>query len=77
MLVKLKQGCRSMWQSTTLSFQFSDHATKLFKIMFPDSKIAKMFACSHTKTAAIITVALLRTMNNLLLTFQAIPSPFL
>lgn len=41
-----------------LSFQTSDHATKLFKVMFSDSAIAKQFASGHTKTAAIITDAL-------------------
>ena len=41
-----------------LSFQTSDHATKLFPRMFPDSEYAKKFACGHTKTAAIIKHAL-------------------
>ena len=41
-----------------ISFQTSDHATKLFHQMFPDSNIAKKFACGHTKTAAIIKEAL-------------------
>ena len=41
-----------------LSFQTSDHATKLFRRMFPDSEIAKRFSCGHTKTAAIIKEAL-------------------
>ena len=41
-----------------LPFQTSDHATKLFHRMFPDSEIAKKFSCGHTKTAAIITKAL-------------------
>lgn len=41
-----------------LSFLSSDHASKLFKKMFPDSEIAKNFACGHTKTAAIIKEAL-------------------
>ena len=40
-----------------LSFQASDHATKLFKVMFPDSSIAKKFACGHTKTAVIVSEA--------------------
>ena len=38
-----------------LSFLASDHATKLFKAMFPDSEIAKSFGSGHTKTAAVIT----------------------
>ena len=37
-----------------IPFQVSDHATKLFRTMFPDSKIAKKFACGHTKTTAIV-----------------------
>ncbi len=41
-----------------ISFQTSDHATKLFSRMFPYSNIAKKFACGHTKTAAIIKEAL-------------------
>ena len=41
-----------------LSFLSGDHATKLFKTMFPDSEIAKSFGCGHTKTAAIIKEAL-------------------
>ena len=41
-----------------LPFQSSDHATKLFRRMFPDSEIAKKFSCGHTKTAAIIKEAL-------------------
>ena len=40
-----------------LYFQASGHATKLFKVMFPDSNIAKKFACGHTKTAAIVSEA--------------------
>lgn len=41
-----------------LPFQTSDHATKLFHRMFPDSEIARRFSCAHTKTAAIIKEAL-------------------
>ncbi len=41
-----------------ISFQTSDHATKLFSRMFPYSNIAKKFACGHTKMAAIIKEAL-------------------
>ena len=37
-----------------LVFETSNHATKLFHRMFPDSEIAKKFACGHSKTAAII-----------------------
>ena len=38
-----------------LSFLSSDHASKLFKVMFPDSEIAKSFSSGHTKTEAVIT----------------------
>lgn len=41
-----------------LAFLSSDHATKLFGSMFPDSKIAKKFACGRTKTTAIVKQAL-------------------
>lgn len=41
-----------------LAFLTSDHATKLFPKMFPDSSIAKRFACGRTKTTAIIKEAL-------------------
>ena len=40
-----------------LSFLSSDHATRLFKAIFPDSEIAKSFACGHNKMAAIIKEA--------------------
>ena len=41
-----------------ISFETSDHATKLFRRMFPDSETAKKISCGHTKTAAIIKEAL-------------------
>ena len=41
-----------------LAFLTSDHATKLFAKMFPDSEIVKKFAC---KTRAIIEEALALT----------------
>lgn len=40
------------------AFKASDHAIKLFHKMFPDSEVAKKFACGRTKTAAIIKGAL-------------------
>ena len=39
-----------------LAFQLRDHCTKLFKLMFPDSSIAKDFKCSHTKATAVLKV---------------------
>ena len=32
----------------------SDHAGSLFRVMFPDSQIAKKYGCGRTKTTAII-----------------------
>ena len=40
------------------AFLASDHASKLFKSMFPDSKIAKNFGCARTKATAIVKKAL-------------------
>ena len=37
-----------------LSFNLADHFTRLMPVMFPDSEIAKKFACGRTKTANII-----------------------
>ena len=41
-----------------LAILTSDHATKMFREMFPDSEIAKKFACGRTKTSAIVKEAL-------------------
>ena len=41
-----------------LAFQLGDYCTKLFKLMFPDSSIAKDFKCSHTKATAVLKVIL-------------------
>lgn len=41
-----------------LAFLNSDHATKMFREMIPDSEIAKTFACGRTKTTAIVKEAL-------------------
>ena len=53
-----------------LAFLSSDHASKLFKVMFPDSRIGKSFARGRTKAAAVITEALAphfhaKTVSNL------------
>ena len=39
-----------------LAFQLGDHCTQLFKLMFPDSSIAKDFKCSRTKATAVLKV---------------------
>ena len=49
----------ALWANFTaehnLSFALSDHATRLFSKMFPDSDIAKKFSSARTKTTAIVT----------------------
>ena len=39
-----------------LAFQLRDHCTKLFKLMFTDSSIAKDFKCSRTKATVVLKV---------------------
>ena len=39
-----------------LAFQLRDHFTKLFKLIFPDSAIAKDFKCRRTKATAVLKV---------------------
>ena len=39
-----------------LAFQLGDHCTKLFKLMFPESSIAKDFKCSRTKATDVLKV---------------------
>ena len=46
-----------------LSFRSADHFGKLVKVMFPDSKIASSFACSRTKTAAVVNSAMAPELN--------------
>ena len=41
-----------------LAFLSSDHASKLFSQMFPDSDIARKFGCARTKCTAIVKEAL-------------------
>ena len=41
-----------------ISFLAAGHFTKLCKVMFPDSKIAKIFASGRTKATAIVKYAL-------------------
>ena len=41
-----------------LAFLKNEHASKLFAQMFPDSEIARKFACGRTKTTAIVKEAL-------------------
>ena len=46
-----------------ISFAAADHFNRLCSVMFPDSKIAKEYACAHTKVAALITHALAPAVN--------------
>ena len=46
-----------------LPFLASDHFTKLCKVMFPDSEIAKKFSSGRTKTTAIVKHALAPVLN--------------
>ena len=57
-----------------IAFLASDHATKLFAKMFPDSEIAKKFACGRTKTTAIIKKAL--ALHFLKKVTQSMSNPF-
>ena len=50
-VVKAEVLCATFVVEHNLAF----NATKLFRKMFPDSGVAKEFACGRTKTAAIIT----------------------
>ena len=47
-----------------VAFLNSDHAKRLFREMFPDSAIAKRFACGCTKTTAIVKEALTPHYHN-------------
>lgn len=58
---KVQIGAEARWSffaAKHVSFLTSDHVANLFSIMFPDSHIAKKFACGCTKTTAIIKEAL-------------------
>ena len=39
-----------------LAFQLGDHCTKQFKLIFPDSSIAKDLKCSRTKATGVLKV---------------------
>ena len=47
-----------------LSFEAASHAGQLFRVMFPDSEIAKKYGCAATKTAAIINYAIAPELHN-------------
>ena len=47
-----------------LSFKVSDHATKLFAKMFPDSQIAAKLSCVRTKTKAMVCSVIADELKN-------------
>ena len=53
-----KQGSGGLHLLHNITFLASDHATKLFSKIFPDSAIAKKFSCSRTKITTIVKKAL-------------------
>jgi hypothetical protein len=40
----------------SIPFSVANHATKLFHKIFPDSAIAKTYACSRTKTSRLVEI---------------------
>jgi hypothetical protein len=56
-----------------ISFHIADHASKLFRAIFPDSKIAAKFRCARTKLTAIVK-EILGPMNHLKVSAQWIGS---
>ncbi len=47
-----------------MSFLTADHMTHLYPKMCPDSKIAKQFACSRTKTSCILNDAMMLNLHD-------------
>ena len=50
-----------------ISFLTGEHLSPLYAHMFPDSKIAKNFKCSRTKTATILNYAMIPALKSSLL----------
>jgi len=47
-----------------LPFQAAVHAGPPFRMMFPDSEIAKKYGCAATKTAAIVNFAIAPSLHD-------------
>ena len=47
-----------------MSFLTADHVTHLYPKMFPDSKIAKQFACSCIKTSCILNDVMMPNLHD-------------
>jgi hypothetical protein len=53
-----------------MSFLTADHMTHLYPKMFPDSKIAKQFACSRTKTSCILNNAMMPNLHDYIVSYM-------
>jgi len=53
-----------------LAFLSSDHMTRLYPKMFPDSQIAKSFACSRTKTSCVLNDAMMPSLKDYLTSYM-------
>lgn len=51
----------------------ADHAGHLFKVMFPDSKIAKQYSSARTKTTAILKCMANKTCSDLVANLKRMP----
>ena len=49
-------GFKTFLIEHSIPFSVADHATKLFHKIFPDSAIAKKYACSRTKTSKLVEI---------------------
>ena len=47
-----------------LPFSLADHLSKMYPAMFPDSQIAKRFACARTKTTQILNGAMMPELKS-------------
>lgn len=56
-----------------LPISCSDHAGPLFQKMFPDSKIAAKYGCSHTKTTALLKCLSSSTQNDIITILKSKP----
>lgn len=68
------QGLKFCTQTLLLNITFlsSDHMIKLYKKMFPHSKIEKCFACSRTKMACILNDATMPSLKAYLTAYMKI-----
>jgi hypothetical protein len=55
-VTKAEVGFTTFLMEHSIPFSVADHATKLFHKIFPDSAIAKKYACSRTKTSKLVEI---------------------